>query len=149
MKTLKKFPRNLRQPCLFEFCKTYYKYFSCLFLKKITINFHEIILLLLNRMYLNEIKNNIIKFSCLNQKKIFLALPCTWQGCYFTWKNLEFVNLGKKNLEFKKFQKKKPGNFNNFYNLSSKISIWHKSISYRNFFLLLSKFFCLIKTHLK
>ena len=32
------------------------------------------------------------------------------------WKNLEFDNLGKKNLE-------KPGIFNNFYMLSSKILI--------------------------
>ena len=28
------------------------------------------------------------------------------QGCHFTWKNMEFDNLGKKNLEFKKLWKK-------------------------------------------
>ena len=35
------------------------------------------------------------------------------------------------NLEFDNFEKKKPGILNNFNMFSSKISIWHKNISYK------------------
>ena len=46
------------------------------------------------------------------------------QGYHFTWKNLEFDNLGKKtwNLGNQKKNLEKPGIFNNFYMYSSKIS---------------------------
>ena len=55
---------------------------------------------------------------------IFSIIPCnnvlvglTGLPLYLeTWKNLEFDNLGKKYME-------KPGVFNNFYMLKSKISI--------------------------
>ena len=57
--------------------------------------------------------------------------------CYFTWKNLEFDNLGKKNLEFEKFLKNwnfgqktwKNLEFNNFNMISSKILSGTKNIS--------------------
>ena len=56
-------------------------------------------------------------------------VTCCWeflQGCHLTWKNLEFDNLSKNNLESEKFWKKleKPGIFNVF---SRKVLIWHKN----------------------
>ena len=60
-----------------------------------------------------------------------MSLLAKVQGCHFTWKprktwkNLEFDILGKKiwkNMDLINFEKK-PGIFNSFYMLSSKILI--------------------------
>ena len=40
---------------------------------------------------------------------MFLENKGVLQGCHLTWKNLEFDNLGKKNLEKPEILNKKPG----------------------------------------
>ena len=73
------------------------------------------------------------------------------QGCHFTWnlskKNLEFEKL-EKNLKFKTKIFKRPGNFNNFYIFSSKISVSNKNsiLLQINFFVIIKK--KIIKKHI-
>ena len=51
-------------------------------------------------MYYQKPGKNLPKTSC---NPFFINIEKFKQGCHFTWKNLEFDNLDKKNLEFETF----------------------------------------------
>ena len=81
----------------------------------------------------------LVFWACTTElKKLCLEYH---QGCHFTLKNQEMPGV----WQFRQKKPRKPGIFNNFYMLSSKILILHKNLSYRLILFVIIKIFLLNK----